>query len=205
MIDGFCKRKRRPYHWMQVKYIVSKSFEMHVKPVHCLVSTPYTEFFLAISKHVHPMYYYPINKWRCRWFECIYWINTNVILSSINRTFWYGLLHRFQKMKCIIKRVKSRRNIKFLSSDGCFTIIFCFTRSYFTISSCVAIHRYPFVNTQHNFMLKIHLLIQKRHLNGVTFCLFTCALHIQTKRCRCGYPTVFLFVVKIYATTPKLH
>ena len=61
MIDGFCKRKQ-PYHCMQVKYIVSKSFEMHVKTVPCFVSTPYTEVFLAISKHVRPMYNYPINK-----------------------------------------------------------------------------------------------------------------------------------------------
>ena len=153
MIDGFCKRKR-PYRCMQVKYIMSKFFEMHVKTVHCFVSTPYTEFFLAISKHVHPMYYYPINKWRCRWFYSIYWIDINVILSSINRTFWYGLLHSFKDMKCIIKRVKSHRNIEFLSSDGCFTLIFCFTISYFTISSCVAIQRYPFVNTQQNFLFK---------------------------------------------------
>ena len=79
-------------------------------------------------------------------------------------------------------------------------LIFCFTISYFTISSCVAIQRYPFVNTQQNFLFKLHLLIQKKHLNGVTFCLFTCALHIQTKRCRCGHPTVdtWPYYMKMY-------
>ena len=100
-------------------------------------------------------------------------------------------------MKCIIKRVKSRRNIEFLLSDGCFTLIFCFTISYFTILfgwRFKDIH----LSTHNKMLFKLHLLIQKKHINRVTFCLFTCALHIQTKRCRCSYPTVLRYCYTLY-------
>ena len=95
------------------------------------------------------------------------------LLSFIIHTLWYVLLHWFKITKCINKTgQKSKKHwishTRWLFHSHILLYIF-----YITISSCMSVQIYPFVTTHQSSMLNLHSLIQKKQLNGLTFCLFT--------------------------------